>query len=180
MLKKIAYSLFLIFVSVFLAVIQFSYLSALPGPFRQLNLVLIFLIFILFFFGFRPTLWLTLLLGFWLDLMTFKFFGLYLLSLSLTVWAAQGILKNWLTNRSLYSFLLLAIIATLAQNLIVALLMMLVSSTAPGSIFSQKSFWLNSLYQTGWSFLLAGLLFSLVTVFLKKWQPVFLEKSRLP
>lgn len=161
-----------------LAIVRFSLIGAWPAPFNQINLELIIVIFILFFFGWRNAAWAALILGFWLDLISFHFFGLYLISLLLTVLAAYFLLKNWLTNRSLYSFTALIIAATVINNLLVALFLMVSNDNGQSLIIAQKDFWLNLLYQNGWSLLAALLLFNLAAFLTKKLRPGFLEKKR--
>jgi len=177
MLIKLGKIIVFIFLASSLALIQFSLISAWPGIFRQINLGLISLIFTLFFFGQRSALWLALILGFWLDLISFKFFGLYLISLVATVLGAQWILKDWLTNRSLYSFLLLILMATLAYNFLVVILFSIFLTDRSLFFLAQKNFWLTLGYQSAWSLLAAALLFNLVASLTKKLQPVFLERK---
>jgi len=176
MFKKIwQIIIFIIFIS-FLAVIQFSLISAAPGIFGQINLGLLVLIFTLFFFGFRASIFLVLLFGFWFDLMTFKFFGFYTISLFFSALLGYWILNNWLTNRSLYSFLALMFITTVFYNFFSALLFYF---TAPERSFLLGSgdFWLGLGYQLIWNLLAAILLFNLATTLIKKLKPFFLEKN---
>ncbi len=169
----------IIFVSLVsgLALVRISLISAWPEPFNQINLELIVTIFILFFFGWREAVWAAFVFGFWLDLMSFHFFGLALLSLALTVAAAYGLAKNWLTNRSLYSFLVLILAATVIDGFLSASGLM-ISRLDSGFIFGRLDFWRDLLYQGGWSLLAALLLFNLAAFLTKKLRPGFLEEKR--
>lgn len=159
-------------------ILQVSLISAWPLFFNQLNLVLIVLIINLFFFDLKSTLVLTMLLGFWLDFNSFQFFGFYLLSLFITVVLATWLLNNWLTNRSLYSFLAIFLILTIFYNFLVAILLFL-SANDFGAFFLGKSyFWLNLAYQLIWSFVAAILSFNVFAFLTKKLRPDFLEKKR--
>jgi len=89
MLKRIWQLIILISVISFFVLLQFSFISALPNPFRQFNLILVVLIFILFFLDFRLSLISALIAGFWLDIISFNFFGFYLLILFATVLLAD-------------------------------------------------------------------------------------------
>ncbi len=155
---------------------QLSFILALPTFFKALNLILIFLVFALFFYDLRTASAFVLISGFWSDLLSFHFFGFYLIVLFLTVWAAAGILTNWLTNRSLYSFLLLIITVTLIYNFLLGILSYLFFYDRGQFILFQSSFWLFLVYQIAWSALAAIFLFSLASAFTKRFKPFFLER----
>lgn len=158
---------------------QFSLINAWPSFFSQINLVLIVLIFTLFFFSQRTTLLAILISGFWLDLSSFNFFGLYLITLFLIALLARKILTGWLTNRSLYSFLLLILISTVVYNIISGFLLYL-SATQPESFFLiQSDFWLTVAQQSAWSLIAALLAFSLTATATRHLKPFFLEKKGL-
>ncbi len=168
--------IFILFASL-LAWAQFSLIGAWPGPFRQLNLIIIVLVFILFFFDFRAAAWAALLFGFWLDTLSFQFFGLCMISLLLSVGLGQLLLKNWLTNRSLYSFLVLIFLTTVVYNFLLLIFSYAHSLTSGNPFLVRPSFWLALVYQLAWSLLAALLLFHLTLAASRKWQPLFLEKK---
>lgn len=177
MWKKIGEVIFLILLLSGVAIFQFSFILALPSIFSQINLTLIVLVFTLFFFGFRPALYAGIIFGFWLDLYSFNFFGLNLLLFFLIVVLANWILKVWLTNRSLYSFLLLIFIVTLAYSLASGLLVYF--SGASGGTFWlwRGTFWSKSFYSVIWSELAGLLMFSLAGALTRRFQPFFLENK---
>lgn len=177
MIRRLSRIIILICLVSGLALARISLVGAWPAPFNQINLELIAVIFILFFFGWREAVWTALVCGFWLDLLSFHFFGLALLSLSLTAAAAYGLSKNWLTNRSLYSFLALILAATAIDNILFALGLM-ISRPGSGFILGRLAFWQDLLYQGGWSLLAALLLFNLAAFLTKKLRPGFLEEKR--
>lgn len=179
MLKHIWQIAILIAVISFFVIFQFSFISALPNPFRQFNLVLIVLIFILFFLDFRLSVFSSLIAGFWLDILYFNFFGFYLLILFIMVLLAQWILKNWLTNRSLYTLLALMVGLTFFYNLLAAFILFLVSSDLSSFFLWQSHFWLKVLYQIVWSFTSSLVLFNLALASSKKIKSFFLEKKSL-
>lgn len=177
MLKKIWQILILIGIISFLALLQFSFISSLPNPFRQINLLLIVLIFVLFFLDFRIASISALIAGFWLDVMSFNFFGFYIIVFFVCLLFAQWILKNWLTNRSFYSLLVIMVSTTLVYN-ILASSIMYISSTDYATFFLwQKNFWLIVAYQSLWSFLSALILFNVAVLVSKRIKPFFLEKK---
>lgn len=157
--------------------LQFSLISAWPFAFNQINLILIILVFSLFFFGHMSALLLALFFGFWFDLLSFNVFGIYLLSLFITVFVSHRVLKNWLTNRSLYSFLVITIIANAIYVFSLYLLIYL-SRISRGAFFlGEKSFWSSFTWQIIWSVVAALLLFNLIAAVTKKLKPFFLENK---
>jgi len=179
MMKRIWQILILSLVVSFFVLIQFSFISSLPNPFCQFNLVLVVLIFILFFLDFRLSLISALVAGFWLDVVSFNFFGFYLLILFATLLLAQWILKNWLTNRSFYTLISLMLSLTFFYNILAAVILYIASSD-PGTFFLwQAHFWTTLAYQILWSFLAALILFNIAVASSKKIRPFFLEKKSL-
>lgn len=175
MFKKAIQILIFILLLSGVAIAQSSFLNVLPSWLGALNLTLISLIFILFFYDYRAALGAALLLGGWLDIFSFHFFGFYILALWLSLSAAALILSSWLTNRSLYSFGLLIGLATIIYNLIIGLLAYF-SGGGPGFFVTSGRFWLNLFYQVVWSELAALLMFNLASAATRRFQPFFLAK----
>lgn len=176
MLKKIWQLIFYSFLVSAAAIIQFTLIFALPSFFSAMNLVLIVLVFTLFFYDFRSALGATLIAGFWLDLFSFNFFGFYILILFLTILLANWALSSWLTNRSLYSFLALILIATISYNLISGIFSYFGIFNS-SLLFLFSGFWLTLAYQCAWSLLAALLMFNLAGAATKRLKPFFLEKK---
>jgi cell shape-determining protein MreD len=177
MLKKIGQIFFLVLLLSGVAIVQFSFIFPLPTIYSQINLAAIVLVFNLFFFDFRSALYASLILGFWLDLYSFNFFGFYLLLFFFTILLANWILKTWLTNRSLYSFLLLILLAALAYNLFSGFLSYFSGTSSGGFFLWRASFWSNLFYGALWSELAGLLMFSLAGALTRRFQPFFLEKK---
>ncbi len=177
MAKRISQIIILVFVVSFLALLQFSFISALPDPYRQFNLILILLTFILFFLDFRVALISALVAGLWLDVLSFHFFGFYLIIFFSTLFLAQWILKNWLTNRSFYTLLALMVGLTVFYNLLAAIILSLISSSHSTFFLLESHFWLTLAYQSIWSFLSALILFNLAGLLSRRIKPFFLEKK---
>lgn len=175
MLKKIVQLIFFIFLIAAAAVIQSALIFSLPPFLAAFNLMLIILVFTLFFYDLRAALGLALVGGFWLDLFSFNFFGFYLIALFFTAWLADWILRSWLTNRSLYSFGLLILLATIAYNFLAGILAYFGNSSP--FFLSQSGFWLTLFYQSIWSELAALFMFSLAGALTRRLKPFFLEKK---
>ena len=161
----------------FLVLIQFSFISSLINPFRQFNLILVVLIFILFFIGFRVALISALISGFLMDIISFNFFGFYLLIFSSILLLAEWILRDWLTNRSFYTLLVLMFGMTVFYNLLAATILYLVGSNYNTFFLWQSHFWLTLAYQIIWSFVASLILFNLAVMLSKRIKPFFLEKK---
>lgn len=177
MLKKIFQIIIFSLIISAAAVVQFSFIFALPPFFASFNLMLVMLIFTLFFYDFRSALFVALLGGFWLDIFSFHFFGFYILTLFLTAWLAEIVLRGWLTNRSLYSFGLLILCATLIYNLLAGCLAYIFSSGRLVFFLLAGSFWQSLAYQILWSGAAALLLFNLAGAATRRLKPFFLEKA---
>jgi len=179
MLKKIWQTVILIFFTLFISLFQFSFISALPGIFGQLNLGFFIMIFVLFFFGFKPAVLFLLIYGFSLDFLSFDFFGFYVISFFLSALIAYLILHNWLTNRSLYSFLGLILISTIFYNFFGAILKYILGPESRTFFLIQSNFWISLVYQIIWSLIIAILFFNLAAGLTKKLKPFFLEKKQI-
>ncbi len=178
MLKRFWQISIIIFILSALALLQFSLLSALPDPFRQFNLVLTVLIFTVFFLDLRLALISAMIAGFWLDVLSFHFFGFYLIIFFCILLLAEWILKNWLTNRSLYTLLALMIGLTFFYNILSFAMLYMFSTDFTTFFLFKSSFWLVLVYQCFWSSLSAIFLFNLAAVVTKRIKPFFLEKKR--
>lgn len=176
MLQKIFQTIFFILIISLAALGQFSFILALPSFFASFNLLLIILVFTLFFYDFRSALFFALVGGLALDCLSFHFFGFYILILFSTAWLSEIVLRGWLTNRSLYSFGLLILLATLIYNIIASCLLYFFSETATSFFLWNSSFWHSLAYQSIWSLLAALLLFSLASAATRRFKPFFLEK----
>ena len=156
----------LILVSIisFLALLQFSFISSLPNPFRQINLLLIVLIFVLFFLDFRIASISALIAGFWLDVMSFNFFGFYIIVFFVCLLFSEWILRDWLTNRSFYSLVAIMIITTFIYNILASATIYIFSTDYSVFFLWQKNFWLVVAYQSLWGFLSAVILFNVAVL----------------
>jgi len=159
------------------ALIQFSFLPALPAWPAAFNLVLVAAVFILFFFDFRPALVFALLAGVWLDILAFNFFSFHILTLSLSVLVAYGILRSWLTNRSLYAWLLLMAAATISHEAVAGLLRYLFVYDGRSFFLFTATFWIQLLRQSADNVGAALILFALAAAATRRLRPFFLEPA---
>lgn len=161
-----------------LVALQLSFISGLPGPFSNLNLVLVVLVFILGFASFNSAVWWSVGAGFMLEFFSFLPFGAHLFSLGLTIIIANFLLNYFFTNRSLYSFLILIVLATLAYELIINLISLIFTEANQHFFGSSINFWALTLEQILLNLLLTVIIYYLVHFIGKNLRPVFLIKSK--
>jgi len=173
MYQKIIVNIILIFVVV---IMQLSFLNGLPAKLNNLNLILIILVFILVLFGLDIAAWWTVGIGLLLDIFSFMPFGIYLVSLSLTIIITNFLLINFFTNRSLYSFLALVSIATLIYAVLLTCLSYFVNllGIKETALVINKNFWLIKFYQLILNLIITTTIFYLINFISKKLRPVFL------
>ena len=89
---------------------------------------------------------------------------------------AIGILsENMFTNRSLYSLLVLGVIASVVYDLIFLLVVGLIYLVGASEIFVSGQFWQSILFQAINSVILVAVGFWLVNKFSNKFKPTFLR-----
>lgn len=145
-----------------------------PGFFGELNLIVLVLIFLLFFYNLKTAFLACLIFGFILDIFSFHFFGLNILSLFLALALSAKVSISWLTNRSLYSFLLINILAIFVYKALGGLFFYLSDFSFSAFIFFRGDFWLGVLYQMIWAILISVISFNLMLSFNNKLKPDFL------
>lgn len=161
-------------ISLILVLVQYSLISAWPNIFNKVNLLLISIVFFIFFVNKLDALYLALFLGLIFDLLSFHFFGLYLISFFLVVFIGDKVLRNFLTNRSLYSFLGLMLTMNIVYIIIFYSLIYFVHLTNNYLFLSYSSFWNILAWQVLWSTAIALLLFYISMTVSRKLKPFFL------
>lgn len=177
MINKIIQFSFFILSALLAALWQWSFIYALPPVASQFNLLLIASVFTLFFFDFRWAALFALAGGFWLDLVGFHFFGLQALCLAVTVLLADRLLAGWLTNRSLYSLVLLILLSSLAYSLLTGSLSYFYSSEPGTFLLARADFWKSAAYQAAWCVAAALVMFNLAGAATSRLKPFFLANK---
>lgn len=163
-----------------LVIAQVAFVSALPVWLRELNLVLIFLVFSLEWRGGYQTAWWFLAIGFFLDLYFPLRFGFFIILWPLIFLSTSFLAINFFTNRSLYSFLSLTFFSTLFYYLFYN------SWFYFAGFFSEKKIVLFLLTKNFWLRLSDGLvlnllavlfLFYLTNILSDRLKPVFIIKE---
>lgn len=161
------------------AIVQATFISSLPPVYFAINLILTSLLLSLIFFKKETTLAIAILMGLWLDILGFNFFGLNILVLLTTTFIMDFLLNNWLTNRSLYSFLVLSVLGVIVSNLLLYSILAIWQSGQAGFSFFlfQSRFWVQLVWQMIWSAGFMLLFFNLANSLSKRLKPFFLEKK---
>lgn len=164
----------------FLTAIQFSFISGLPLGLNNLNLILVVLIFIIAVSGLKFSLWWAAGAGFLMDVFSFLPFGTYLLSLAAISILIYFSLKNFFTDRSLYSFLALAVIATFSYGIFMKFASYLMHFFGGNDFFLilNKKFWINELYQLALNLISVSVIFYFFNLLSTKLKPVFLIRKK--
>lgn len=97
---------------------QISFVSSLPWPLFYFNFIIITLVALLLVADFTAVSWAALLSAVLLDIYSADFFGLNVISLLGAAIITYFSLLKFFTNRSLYSFIFLTLIATLSYEII--------------------------------------------------------------
>jgi len=161
-----------------LGALQIAFISGLPGWFSSLNLVLVVLVFILGFASFNFAFWWSVGIGLMLEIFSFLPFGAHLITLSLTIIIANFLLNYFFTNRSLYSFLALVALATIAYELIINSVSLIFTQADQYFFFTGASFWISVAERICLNLLFTFLIYYLVHFLSRNLRPVFLIKSK--
>jgi rod shape-determining protein MreD len=157
--------------------IQVAFIPVLPAWLSSLDLALVILIFILVFGNFTLAMFWALALGFLYDIFSFSIFGLHLFIIVLSITAANFLLKNFFTNRSLYSLGVLVGLTTFFHYILI-----LAGGYLDGLIKGQTSASLLEYYFSGMfkqlvlNLMAAIILFYFLNYFGGRFKPVFLSK----
>ncbi|KKR21890.1 MAG: hypothetical protein UT48_C0002G0023 [Parcubacteria group bacterium GW2011_GWE2_39_37] len=161
-----------------LAIFQLGFVSGLPGYLSSLNLIIIVLLFILVLGDLKTALFWSLVTGFLVDLFSFTPFGLNLISLTITIIATNFLLVGFFTDRSLYSFLTLTIVASFTCQFISTSLFSITRLMDGTSISLGSSYYSGLVKELFINLLISAVLFQIVNYISHKFKPVFLNKEK--
>lgn len=177
MLKKIIRSFFFLISLSLLAIFQISAISLWPGFWGELNLVLIVIVSLLFFYNIKTSLFAVVILGFCLDLFSFSFFGLESLSLLLSLFILHRVSTSWLTNKSIYSFLLMNVIFCFSYLLLSSSLFYFFNYDSSAFFLFRAIFWKSFFFKSSWSLIIAFISFTPLASVSNNLRPMFLDKN---
>jgi hypothetical protein len=164
-----------------LIIFQIGFISGLPVWARELNLIIIFLIFSLEFGGNKKAIWWFLLIGFLFDIYIPIFFGFFIIFWPLVFLFASFLYTNFFTNRSLYSFLGLTFFTTIFYYFLFNIFFYLASffSGARADLFFlSKNFWIHLGGGIAANLLAVTIIFYLANLISDRLKPVFIIKKQ--
>jgi len=165
---------------ILLSVFQVSFISALPGWLNNVNAAALALVFILALGSFRSALFWAFGLGFLLDIYSFLPFGVYSAAFMATVVIINFFLVNFLTNRSLYSFLVLTFLCLFINEIFVYTLSYAVYLLDKQDfiVYFDAKFWINQLVIFAVNLVAVFIIFYLLAFVSKNLRPVFLIRRK--
>jgi cell shape-determining protein MreD len=161
-----------------LVMFQLGFINGLLSLVSGANLVIVILIFILGLKNGKEAFVWALWLGVLLDIFSFYFFGLYTISLSLTVFFSYFLLDRFFTNRSLYSFLTLVLFADLFFRLLIFIFVYLFSLFGVLNFVLVSNWWLRQSHGIAVDLFLTIIIFYGLNLISRNLKPVFLFRKR--
>ena len=174
MIKETLLNIFYILLLVLLSILQVSVFSVWEGFFSSLNIIVLVLVFVLFFYNLKSALIAAFIFSICLEFFSFNFFGIYFFSIFTSLYLIDKISVSWLTNRSLYSFIFLNILAIFSYQILSAILLYFSDFSSNSFLIFTSSFWLNTTYQIVWAIIISLFSFNLMIAFNDKYKPDFL------
>lgn len=165
-----------------LVAMQIAMVPTLPGAAQNMNVALVFLIFLCVVYRFSLGTIYGLVVGFFLDLYSALPFGAMLVGFSITLYVVFKIFEHLLTNKSFYTFLGLNLIASLIFSLIVYVyqVIVLLNETKDLILIKQISLFAidNLLWQLLFNAILAVILFFIFHLFSRRFKAVFIDTTK--
>ncbi len=163
-----------IFFLIILSIIHLAFINGLSGWMSELNIVVITLIFILGLCDFKIWLWWAFGFGLIFDLYSFTPFGLNAIIFPVLVIIVNFFLTNYLTNRSLYSFIIGTFLFTLFYDLLFFIFEVIIYFFKAGESVFSHSLLYNFLSGVIVNVVAVILVFNILNIFTKVLKPVFL------
>lgn len=174
MIKKVLLNIFYVLMLSLIAILQVSLFSAWTGFFASLNLIILVLVFVLFFYNTKAALITAFIFAIWLELYSFNFFGIHFFSILISLYLINRISVSWLTNRSLYSFILLNVFAVFSYQFLNATFLYFSDFSGSSFLIFTPSFWQSTLYQIAWAAIISFFSFNFMIAFNDRYKPDFL------
>jgi len=172
MLRHIAFFLIILLLNI----IQISFIN-LTDSVARLNILILFLVFLVFYFEEIPLLWWSLITGAVGELFSPYPFGMITVIIIVTAIALMFLFNNFLTNRSLYTFLLLSIAGTVIYNLLLLIVSYLfyLFNTSNLHLLDGRELWIGLSWQTIINAFAALSIFFATRPITNKFQKLFLD-----
>lgn len=163
----------------FLFTFQVSFISALPGYFSNINILLIFLIYLLIISNLSTAIIFAIAFGALMDIFSFNIFGAYLGAFVFSIILVNFLLVNFFTNRTLYAFLALIVSASILNFLFLIIINNVFSIFVGDSliIFNQE-FFSSAAKQIVLNSVFMILIYYLTNFLNNRFKPVFLVNKK--
>ncbi|MFA5070147.1 MAG: hypothetical protein WC528_02595 [Patescibacteria group bacterium] len=141
---------FLVILIILVLIFQLNILYFISSLSSLINPFLIIAVLLLLLYDLKISFFWVLVGAFLIDIYSINFFGLYLITYVLTIYVANFFFKRFFTNRSLYSFIIISMIATISYFVFLAGFSQLFYyiHISPYSLRLDHIFFLSVLYQT--------------------------------
>lgn len=154
-------------------------ITILPYPLNHFNIIVAFLLWLMFFDEGGFFLWSLLILGFLTELFSSAPFGVNMTALFFGLLAADWCWRNFLTNRSLPSILLLSAIAATANSIAFALLNYLANLALRGPKINPIKLLAGFGPEILLTAALAAVGYLLASLFFKRLNPKYLSEKKI-
>lgn len=170
---------FIFFVIVSVQIIQSSFIDPFTNGIPPINLNLLFLTLLAFRLNLVPLLWWSLMAGALQDLNSILPFGTFSVITIITVITLYFLLKNLLTNKSLFPFILMSVAGTIIFNSLILLASYILYSLGYEgiSLYQIPRVWTGIILQSVINGLSALILFLTLRSFTKRFQNQFLVRK---
>lgn len=175
------FKIIIILISVIsLSLAQVSFISALPFPFYEFDLLIIFLVFFRALFPGLKNIWIFALAGLIFDVFYIPVIDIFVVVWPLIFLICDFLSSNVFTNRSLYSFLATGFFVTIFYSLILnsAFYLFRVLSSEAGVFILDKGFWLALGSKIILNLLVIIICFYIINFLSNRLRPVFIIKRR--
>ena len=162
-----------------LFIFQVSFISALPGYFSNINIILIFLVYLLIIGNLSTAITFAIGLGVLMDIYSFYIFGSYLSGFIFSIIVVNFLLVNFFTNRSLYAFLALIFSASILNFLFLTIVSNIFSVFLGDFLISfNQEFFTFVVKQSILNSAFMALIFYLTNFLNNRFRPVFLVNKK--
>jgi rod shape-determining protein MreD len=160
-----------------MAVFQIGFVNGLPAFFCAVNLLAVVLVFLVGLSGLRVALGWAVGMGFVLDIYSYLFFGAHILALTAITYLVHFLMANFLTNRSLYVFLVLTVVALAINGLVLFVIGYAESliGFSPTDWELGGDFWQHQLNSLIVNSVVVVILFYILNLISNTFKPVFLR-----
>jgi len=169
------------FLVILIFIIHNSFIINLPLFFQYLDVLLLIVILILVLYGWQRALYLGLFFGLLVDMHSFYFFGLNIISIIGAVIIANIFLTKFFTNRSFYFFILITLTTVLSYEILKLFILFInnfIFKNLPYPLVLNINYFLTLFYKLTVNAIAVIIIFYIATYFSKALKPFIIIKSK--